>query len=409
MDFERELNFAKKLLDNFFLPLTLVSRDIRQPSAPPWAELRRLLQQEVDLSYVYSTLHRLCVPRVIYRYRDNLGCNVLIFQVRGGEDPVFAIVGPYLLQPLTREPLLESAGKFSDPEGILPSLERYYREVPYLPNENQLLVLLYTLEELLWEGGSVTVQELAVRPESPAPIAQGMEWNTPDGEPVSREALENRYAEEERLMKAVSSGQSDQAAIAYSRFSARQLERRTTPPLRDMKNYFVVLNTLLRKAAQYGHVHPLYIDQLSGGLARQIEAAPSTEALTILGPKMVHRYCQLVRDFSMKGRSHLISQLLMHIEADLTADLSLSAQAKLLNVNSSYLSTLFKKELGTTLTEYVSRRRVDYAMFLLDSTSLQIQTIAQNCGIPDVNYFTRTFKKYAGTTPKEYRSRKSGG
>lgn len=57
--------------------------------------------------------------------------------------------------------------------------------------------------------------------------------------------------------------------------------------------------------------------------------------------------------------------------------------------------------MGTTLTGYVSKRRVNHAMFLLETTSLQIQTIAQQCGIPDVNYFTRTFKKYAGVTPKE--------
>ena len=60
--------------------------------------------------------------------------------------------------------------------------------------------------------------------------------------------------------------------------------------------------------------------------------------------------------------------------------------------------------MGSTLTEYVSRRRVNHAMFLLEATSLQIQTIAHQCGIPDVNYFTRTFKKYAGITPKEYRA-----
>ena len=34
---------------------------------------------------------------------------------------------------------------------------------------------------------------------------------------------------------------------------------------------------------------------------------------------------------------------------------------------------------------------------------MQIQTIAQYCGIPDVNYFTKTFKKYIQQTPKEYR------
>lgn len=79
----------------------------------------------------------------------------------------------------------------------------------------------------------------------------------------------------------------------------------------------------------------------------------------------------------------------------MTADLSLKAQARFLNVNASYLSTLFKKETGMTLTDYVNKKRVENAVFLLNSTSMQIQNIAQYCGIADVNYFTKISKIYA--------------
>lgn len=170
-----------------------------------------------------------------------------------------------------------------------------------------------------------------------------------------------------------------------------------------MKNYTIILNTLLRKAAEAGAVHPLHIDSLSARFARKIELAASTKAIDALQKEMVHKYCLLVKNHSLKGYSLLIRKVIIQIDADLTADLSLRAQAELLNVNSSYLSTLFKKETGSTLTEYVNRKRIEYAIFLLNTTSLQIQTIAQYCGIPDVNYFAKTFKKHIGKTPKEYR------
>lgn len=105
----------------------------------------------------------------------------------------------------------------------------------------------------------------------------------------------------------------------------------------------------------------------------------------------------------MKGYSLLVRKVLTQIDSDLTSDLSLRNQAEKLNINSSYLSTLFKKETGATLTEYVNRKRVEHAIFLLNTTNLQIQTIAQSCGIPDVNYFTKIFKKHIGITPKDYR------
>lgn len=403
MKCERELVFTQKLLDHFFVPLTLLRRGEEDSAAAPFMEMRRLLQPSADGQEMLELLAPLCRPGVIYRRRDELDCHLLYFQVQGGDDPVIALVGPYLLQPVTQELLQENAAKFPDPAQILPSLEKYYREVPSFANDNQLMVLLYTLGEYLW-GGGITVEDLPSRLPARALNARGLTRSDSSDSPLSMEALENRYADEERLMRAVSSGQADQAAIIYSRFTSRQMERRTTPPLRDMKNYFVVFNTLLRKAAEYGHVHPLYIDQVSSTLAKEIEAAQSPEALSALGPKMVRHYCRLVQDFSQKGHSHLISKLLILVEADLTADLSLSALAKRLNVNPSYLSALFKKEVGSTLTEYVGKRRVNYAMLLLEATSLQVQAIAQQCGIPDVNYFTRTFKKYAGTTPKEYRA-----
>ena len=402
MNFERELAFAQRLLDNFFVPMTFLHRE-ESPFRGPALEMRKLMQPSVNHRQIFETLAPLCRAGVIYRHQDDLDCNMLFFQVQGGDDPVIAAVGPYLLQPVTQELLEENAAKFPDPERILPSLEKYYREIPYLPSENQLLVLLYTLGESLWEGGS-TLQDLPPHLPSVVLNAHGLEHTATSGSPVSMEALENRYADEEKLMRAVSAGQADQAAILYSRFTSRQMERRTSPPLRDMKNYFIIFNTLLRKAAEYGHVHPLYIDQLSSEFAKQIESAASVEALSSLGPKMIRHYCKIVQDFSQKGHSHLISKLLILVEADLTADLSLSALAKRLNVNSSYLSALFKKEVGSTLTEYVGKRRINHAMFLLEATSLQVQTIAQQCGIPDVNYFTRTFKKYAGVTPKEYRA-----
>ena len=48
-----------------------------------------------------------------------------------------------------------------------------------------------------------------------------------------------------------------------------------------------------------------------------------------------------------------------------------------------------------------------FAQELLKTTNLQIQTIAQYCGIVDVHYFTRLFKKTTGVSPKQYREENS--
>ena len=81
--------------------------------------------------------------------------------------------------------------------------------------------------------------------------------------------LEKRYADENELIKAVASGQIHKADVFLNAFSSRQMEQRLTDSLRDKKNYTIVLNTLLRKAAESAAVHPLYIDRISTKYAKK--------------------------------------------------------------------------------------------------------------------------------------------
>ena len=62
-----------------------------------------------------------------------------------------------------------------------------------------------------------------------------------------------------------------------------------------------------------------------------------------------------------------------------------------------------KKETGRTLTEHINLLRISRARRMLRETALQVQTVAQHCGIHDVNYFSKVFKKYTGKTPLQYR------
>lgn len=231
--------------------------------------------------------------------------------------------------------------------------------------------------------------------------------------------LEKRYELEARLMQAVSAGQVHKAELAIAQIiqlsgrqlskqavqqaSVRSFEQRTPNSLRNLKNYLFVLNTILRIAAANGSVHPYHIDRISSHYARKIELLTAESACAPLIREMVRKYCLLVKNHSLKGYSLLVQKVVTRIEYDLTADLSLKTQAALLNVNPSYLSTLFKKETGMTLTDYVTRKRIEHALFLLNTSDIQIQVIAQDCGIPDVNYFTKLFKKQIGKTPSEYR------
>ncbi|MCD7736856.1 MAG: AraC family transcriptional regulator [Lachnospiraceae bacterium] len=134
-----------------------------------------------------------------------------------------------------------------------------------------------------------------------------------------------------------------------------------------------------------------------------IEQLTSVEKCRSFLNDCIRHYCQLVRKYTLGKYSALTSKVLTYISTDLSANLSLKTFADLLSVSPNYLSALFKKEVGISLTEYVNRSRIQYAQRLLVSTTLPLKTIAQQCGIPDIYYFSRLFKRITGTTPKAYR------
>ena len=163
------------------------------------------------------------------------------------------------------------------------------------------------------------------------------------------------------------------------------------------------MNTLLRKAAERGGVHPIYLDETSNNFASRIEQSPSIKVLQELMSTMVRSYCRLVNRHATRHYSPLVQRTITYIDTDLSGDLSLNTLAAMQSINPSYLSALFRRETGQTLTEHVNEKRIRLARQLLRTTRLQVQTVAQHCGIPDVNYFSKLFKKHTGKTPREYR------
>lgn len=396
MSFDAEINFLCQVMKKYGVQTLRFPRN-----APPVIDLG--LRENIHLINLQNDFFINMQPRTMYAIDDALLCHYNTLLLPDSEDVL--LIGPYLTQEINEQTLLSLMDKHHMPSGMLPLLTHYYKSLPVIiGNDSMMLGLMDALAETLWGKDTAYQTEYIentsltniMRNEEPSYLNKLMDA-------ADLKLMEARYEAENRLMYAVSHGQLHQAQLMISHANEHVLEQRTMDNLRNIKNYGVVLNVLLRKAAEEGSVHPLHIDQLSSTMARRLEQLRSpAEALKLFGT-MVHKYCLLVKNHSMKHYSQLVQHVILRIDADLTADLSLKSHADFLNVNPSYLSTLFKRETGMTLTDYVNRQRVEHGIFLLNATDMQVQTIAQYCGIPDVNYFTKTFKKFIGKTPKEYR------
>jgi len=83
--------------------------------------------------------------------------------------------------------------------------------------------------------------------------------------------------------------------------------------------------------------------------------------------------------------------------------LSVANVARKLGVNATYLAHLFSEQLGTRMSRFIARRRVERAKKLLLTTNWQIKRVAFECGYSNPDWFSQVFQTYTGQSPSVFR------
>lgn len=100
--------------------------------------------------------------------------------------------------------------------------------------------------------------------------------------------------------------------------------------------------------------------------------------------------------------SNLAMEIRLYIASHLCEDLSVGTLCNKYGLSQTALYQLFKRSFGASVVQIIRNERIEKAKELLKNERISISEVAQQVGIPDANYFTRTFKAVTGKTPKEY-------
>lgn len=98
-----------------------------------------------------------------------------------------------------------------------------------------------------------------------------------------------------------------------------------------------------------------------------------------------------------------VKEIMLYIRDHIHQEISIQHLATQFFLSPNYLCQLFKKEVGETIVEHISRLRIEYACKMLIETDLSINQIGERCGFQDYFYFTRIFKRHQKMTPTQYR------
>lgn len=407
MDIMQNITFVSTLLNKLHISTHILENPDQYMSSKIDGGLRASLFGENDYSKLLLNSPLEAEENVIYRFFDEYLCNFIFLKIPDVSNSYF-YVGPYLTALPTEDFIEKKSKQLFLNETQIAQLKSYYRNLPIIEDENILFSIMDTLGIFLWgDTNSFNIEYLTYEiPDKRNPVySSGIFENADSIIPnLTLEMIEHNYGSEKLLMEAVSKGKLNQVDIIASTVLNQGTEDRLPDSLRNRKNYLIIQNTLLRKSAEYGEVHPYHIHLLSSQFSQKIEELYSIEKSLELQKEMIRKYCLLVKEHSLKKYSHLVGRVITLISYDLSAPLTLKHIAAIMNVNASYLSAAFKKECGETLTDYVNRKRMEHAVYTLAHSNKQVQVIAEECGILDVNYFIKIFKKHYGMTPTQYRN-----
>jgi two-component system, response regulator YesN len=166
--------------------------------------------------------------------------------------------------------------------------------------------------------------------------------------------------------------------------------------------FLSVANAYMYLAHKQGHtIHqldqagwdPLYIQQV-------VQSAAKLRSWSL---DMLNKLHDISSEQETTSKSHIIKQVQEMVTADSGHDLSVKTIADRVFLHPVYLSKIYKSETGEGLGDYIIRKRMERALYLLKHTNKKIYEITAELGYQNPQYFSKMFRKHYGMTPNEYR------
>jgi two-component system response regulator YesN len=119
----------------------------------------------------------------------------------------------------------------------------------------------------------------------------------------------------------------------------------------------------------------------------------------------IRRIVRKSMDFaaSVAQTTSVVDQTKAYINRHLAEPISREDIAGHVYLNPDYLTRIFKKETGMSISDYLLQQRLHVAAGLLADTDMAVSAIAAKIGYSNFSHFARMFKKIWGLNPVDYR------
>lgn len=361
----------------------------------------KIIIDKIKMSPFQKDMLKLFEKGKIYCVTNQLLVNYTITCFYNNEEEHLMIVGPCLFQELTDEFYSSIIRKNHLHHSTKLNLQNYYNSIPIM-NNTKLNVMTGIAARYLYNE-RLKFKFITLKNENKYDINDIFSSESPINI-LQYQFLEQQHSLEDKLLLEVSYGNKKEAHEIYNKlYLLLKNIYNLKEPMRNAKSYSYALNTLLRKTAEKSDVHVVLTNFTSIKHINRIDQSMSLSEIHNGNSEMLSEYCTMVQEAFLNKYSKDIGTVINHINLNLSTEMSLASLSKLVAITPNYLASSFKKEVGLSIMDYITKKRIELAKEMLEQTNLQTQEIANYIGYNDVSYFSRVFKKQVRMTPTEYR------
>ena len=113
---------------------------------------------------------------------------------------------------------------------------------------------------------------------------------------------------------------------------------------------------------------------------------------------------ELHYQLKLQNENALVKQIKQYLHEHMREKITLADVSQHVFFSVPQIEKIFKEETGLSVIRYLIELRLSIAKNLLIGASLPLKSVAEKCGFPDYNFFSRTFKKIIGVSPLTYRN-----
>lgn len=214
------------------------------------------------------------------------------------------------------------------------------------------------------------------------------------------------YYLERRLLNEMKRELIDSAHETLNTINKLERARLADSPIRSIKNSLIASATLFTRAAIEGNVPPEDAFSLCDFCILEIERITSIKLLQDYEYQMLDDYINLIHENKIQSYNNMTIRIIEYIHENITESITLDDLVKSVNMSKEYICSMFKKNVGLGIVEYINYNKIEESKYFLKYSNMSISDIAFLFNFCSPGYFSSVFKKQTGLTPRQFKHAK---